>query len=163
MATAPLEKAPSPQQPEKQLHPVVIQPAKMEALIASILEQVGDLPKEQASETPGEQFPIGTSGSAGAQQAAAKRISLREQAIANLPPAEQMQVKLAVHIQAEVRKLRRQARMTALSKPGAAHALNELYAKMHKLNKFLFDLFEASIDIIKRLFIRVFVDRQTIL
>ena len=72
---------------------------------------------------------------------------------------------LARHIEKEVKTLRRKVRRAArrASKPGNAHKLNELYAQIRQLNALLANLFEASYEVVKRLFVRVFIDKQTIL
>ena len=75
-----------------------------------------------------------------------------------------MQKQLEQHIRSEVKKLRKQARTIArIGKPGAAYHLNNLYARIHHLNALLAAILEASYDVLKRLFIRVFIDRQPIL
>lgn len=74
-----------------------------------------------------------------------------------------MQKQLAEHIRVEVKKLRKQAlQISRMSRPGAAYKLNELYARIRHLNAILAELFEASMDVLKRLFVRVFIDKQTI-
>ena len=47
-------------------------------------------------------------------------------------------------------------------KPGSAYALSQLYAKIRHLNALLADLLEASYDVLKRLFVKVFIDKQAI-
>ncbi len=90
--------------------------------------------------------------------------SARDMIIARMPPMEIVRQKLEVHIQGEVRKLEKLARRQARhAKPGDAHALNNLYARIRRLNSLLHELVEASVDLLKRLFIRVFVDNQSII
>jgi hypothetical protein len=75
-----------------------------------------------------------------------------------------VQNKLAQHIQNEVRMLRREAgKVTRLSHPGAAYKLTLIYARIRRLNALLTELWDASYEVLKRLFIRVFIDRQPIL
>ncbi len=75
-----------------------------------------------------------------------------------------MQKQLEKHITTEVKKLRKEAMHIArLSRPGAAHRLNVLYARIRNLNSLLSELLQASYDIIQRFFIRVFIDKQQIL
>lgn len=89
--------------------------------------------------------------------------SARDQAIAQIPVVAIMQKQLEAHIRNEVKDLRKQARQIIRSrKPGSAHALAQLYAKMRHLNALLADLLEASYDVLKRLFVKVFVDKQSI-
>jgi len=72
---------------------------------------------------------------------------------------------LAKHIENEVKTLRKQVRHATrrISKPGNAHKLNELYSRIRRLNTLLANMFEASYDVVKRLFVRVFIDKQPIL
>ena len=76
-----------------------------------------------------------------------------------------MQRKLEQHIKKEVRQLNRETRKLSrrASKKGAAHKLTELYARIRRLNGLLAELLEASIDVVKRLYIRIFVDKQAVL
>lgn len=91
-------------------------------------------------------------------------VSARDRAIANLPSPKIMQKQLESHIREEVKKLRKQAHHIAkLREPGAAYHLSKLYARMRQFNALLSGLFDAGADVIKRFFIRVFIDRQPIL
>lgn len=140
----------------------VTQPEK----IGSLLDTLNLI--DQMSERIGEDRS-GDMGSAGGGQAqagagAARTISPRDQAIANLPGEQEMQAKLAEKIRAEVRSLRSQIRsIPGSSRPGAAFKLNKLYARIRLLNRLLSTLLESSIEVIRRLFIRVFVDEQPVL
>lgn len=140
-----------------------MQPGKAEAL-QNILAEVNDIVRESSPAAPGEQW----SGSGGAVATtggqAAQGMSWRDQAIANIPAPQVMQKQLAEHIQGEIKDLRTQAsKITDLRKPGAAHRFNELQSKIHRLNNLLAGIFEASIEVLKRIFIRVFIDKQAIL
>lgn len=105
----------------------------------------------------------GGSGTTTGQQQGTHGPSPRDIAIANLPPLAIMQQKLTTHIRGEVRTLRREAhRVTRVGKPGAAYHLNQLYARIRRLNALLSELLEASLDVLKRLFIRVFIDKQAL-
>lgn len=116
--------------------------------------------------TAGEDIPAHSSGSGRAvatQGQSSGGTSARDQAIANLPSAAVMQREIAKHIKSEVKKLRKEAKRAArISEPGGAHQLVQLYAKIHRLNSVLKEIFEAGIDMVKRLYIRIFVDRQAI-
>ena len=135
----------------------VTQPDKIASLLdtLNIIDQMSERISEDRS------GDMGGGGSAGAQQKGqkAKQVSPRDQAIANLPPQNVMQEKLSAKIIVEVRQLRRQIRsIPATGKPGAAFRLNRLYARIRRLNGLLSELFEASYEVLRRLFIRVFVD-----
>lgn len=90
--------------------------------------------------------------------------SLRSLAIQNLPEPPQMRREIKRHIEREVNTLRREVRRIArrASKPGAAHKLNVLYARIRRLNGLLAEILEAGLDILRRFYIRVFVDKQSI-
>lgn len=141
----------------------VTQPDK----IANLLDTLNLI--DAMSERMGEDRS-GDLGGAGGQMGGAvqarqqKQISPRDQAIANLPAQEVMQGKLVKNIEEEVGKLRHQIRsIPATGKPGSAYKLNKLYARIRRLNGLLAELFDASYEVLRRLFIRVFIDEQPIL
>lgn len=139
---------------------VVTQPDKL----GSILDSINRITEKTAS-GPANDGPMG-GGTQGSQTGGAKQQgpSPRDQAIAAIPAPMIVQTKLAQHIQKEVRQLRREAgRITRLGQPGSAYQLTILYARIRRLNALLNELFEASFDVLKRLFIRVFIDKQPIL
>ncbi len=165
-----------PAHPERQQGPgssleaapsVVTQPVKIETggqLLGSFLEDINKM-SENAPSGPGEQGTAGTGG-AMVQTAGGSSpvVSSRDEAIANVPTAKVMQKQLEAHIKAEVKKLRKQARTIArINQPGGAYRLNQLYTRIHHLNALLAELFSSSIDVVKRLFVKVFIDKQTVL
>ena len=88
----------------------------------------------------------------------------RDQAIANLPPAPKMQADLQTHITKEMKTVRKTIKKSSknIGKPGAACKLNELYARIRRLENILRELLEASIEVIERLYIRIFIDKQAV-
>lgn len=149
--------------PEKSVH-TVVQPVKMEGL-GSLLVEINDIVGESAASNPGEQWSGGTHSSAttGSQSGAAG-MSARDLALASLPQPAVMQRELAKHIRSEVKQLRKQALSIARAgKPGAAYKLNELYARIRRMNSLLGEILQASYDVLKRMFVRVFVDKQAIM
>ncbi len=91
-------------------------------------------------------------------------VSARDLAIANLPVAPVMQKQLEAHIEEEVKKLRRQAKQVSrISTPGAAYHLTKIYARIRQFHTLLAALLDAGVEVVKRFFIRVFIDRQPIL
>lgn len=148
---------------------VVSQPVKIESHLSgqlgSFLEDINRI-SESSGSGPGEQWSDGTGGSAVATTGTQTKpvVSARDQAIANLPPAAIMQKDLEKHIREEVKILRKQAmKIASMSKPGSAFRANQLYTRIRHLNALLGEIFGASYDALKRMFIRVFIDRQTIL
>jgi hypothetical protein len=140
----------------------VTQPEKIAGLLdtLNIIDQMSERISEDRS------GDLGGGGTGGTQRKGqkTKQTSPRDQAIANLPPEKEMQEKLSRKIITEVRQLRRQIRsIPATGKPGAAFKLNKLYARIRRLNGLLAELFEASYEVLRRLFIRVFVDEQSVL
>lgn len=131
--------------------------------LGMILEEVNRI-SEQAKDGPAEQWSNGGSATAAASGNGTTTVSVRQQAIANLPAPQIMQKQLEKHIRTEVKKLRKQALSVArMSRPGAAHRLNTLYARIRNLNALLSELLEASYEVVRRFFIRVFIDKQQIL
>jgi hypothetical protein len=142
----------------------VVQPEKLK----DFLSELSAISESQPSR-PGEDLPASGGGSTavattGGQQAGQSTQSWRDQAIANVPTDRVMYREIAKHIQAEVKHLRAEAKTIArLSKPGAAYHLNILYGKIHRLNALLGNLYEAGKEAIKRLYVRIFIDKQPIL
>lgn len=145
---------------------IVRQPAKL-AELGQLLDTIDGL-TNRVSERAGEDVSadLGGAGAAGAMVRSGqqpKRISPRDQAIAAIPEPAVIQQKLKQHIEAEVKTLNRQAKKIArIGGAGAAYRLNELYARIRRLNALLADLLEASVEVLKRLFIRVFIDEQPV-
>lgn len=89
--------------------------------------------------------------------------SARQQAINNLPEPKIMQKSLEKHIHKEVHQLNKQVKkLTKAAKPGNAYKINQMYARIRRLNGILSELMEASYDVLKRLYIRIFIDKQKI-
>jgi hypothetical protein len=141
---------------------VVVQPQKDK--LQDILMEVNDIVGEASPVKAGEQWSGGGQVAKTGGQSSTQTASWRDQAIANLPAPQIMQKQLEKHIHTEIKTLRKQAsKITDLRKPGAAHHMNELQSKIHRLNALLASLFEVSVDVMKRIFVRVFVDKQTVL
>lgn len=167
MATA------SPEQPNGKINAPqpapgkVSQPVKIEshlgAQLDTFLAGINRI-SETAPGGPGEQGGGSGTQTTGGTQGSGPVVSARDQAIAALPIPIIMQKELEKHIRTEVKKLRREAqRIARMNKPGAAYKLNMLYKRIRGLNALLAEMLEASYDVLKRLFIRVFIDRQPIL
>lgn len=146
---------------------VVSQPVKIESnlgeQLGSFLEDINRI-SETASSGSGEQWSGAQGGQTSGTQGQSATVSARDRAIAAIPAPAVMQKELEKHIRQEVKQLRKQAqRIARMNRPGAAKDLNDLYAHMRRLNALLAEIFGASYDALKRLFIRVFIDRQPIL
>jgi hypothetical protein len=161
MAEGKLER--SGQRAETAPHAVVpiSQPQKLESLLYTINQL------NEASEPIGDARSGDWSGSGGAMTAAGgqTQISARDQAIANLPETPVMQQQLQKHIELEIKGLRREVRRSAhrAGRPGNAFRLTRLYARIRRMNMLLLNLFEASVDVVRRLYIRTFIDKQNVL
>jgi len=142
---------------------IVSQPKKLEGLLETLVLI------DKVSETMGEDRSgdMGGGGTGGTAQGDDDQIqiSLREKAIANLPDAQVMQKQLKAHIEKEVSKLQKEVKHAArrASKPGSAYKMNILYARMRRLNALLAELLEASHEVLKRLYVKIFVDKQTVI
>jgi hypothetical protein len=79
--------------------------------------------------------------------------------------ADVVRSQISAHVEKEVQSLEKQARRLAKWswKKGTAHQLNELYSRIRRLNSLLSSLVEASYEMMKRLYIRIFIDHQPIL
>lgn len=165
-----------PTSPDKQHSPntsaeavpsaVVSQPMKVDlnGQLGSFLEEIGRI-SESSPTGPSNDGPMGTSGGAvQTTSGTSSAISARDEAIANIPAPRVMQKQLEAHIKAEVKKLRKQAKTIArINQPGGAYRLNMLYMRIHHLNALLSELLSSSVEVLKRLFIKVFIDKQTVL
>lgn len=140
---------------------VTVQPNKEQDL-AMLVAEINAIPGETLGED--------RSGDMGGSQSgmvktggATHGTSARDQALANLPVPSAMQKQLEAHIRTEVKKLRKQTKLIIRSKkPGSAYALAQLYAKIRHLNALLGQLLDVSYDVLKRLFVKVFIDKQPI-
>lgn len=140
---------------------VVTQPQKLEGLLETInlLNTVSERIGEDKSGDLG-----GGSGGGSQKGDDDNQQSARDKAIANLPSATVMHKELESHIQKEVKKLRKEVKKANVKtgKPGSAYKVNELYARMRRLNGVLAELLHASIEVIQRLYIRIFIDKQPV-
>lgn len=146
---------------------IVRQPPKLKEL-SQILETLDNLSArvgEHTSEDRSGDWSGGAGGATGQGQGQGDDgVSPRDQAIQNMPPPLVVRQRLEQHIEKEVSKLEREARWAAKSgKPGTAFRVNELYSRIRKLNALLASILEAAEEILKRLFIRVFIDKQPII
>ncbi len=143
---------------------IVRQPAKL-AELGKLLETFENL-NARVSERVGEDISGDMGGAgmgAGAGQGDDSQASPRDIAIKNIPPEAVMKERLTHHIEKEVRKLEKLTRAMARSgQPGSAYRLNELYARIRRLNSLLAEIATAAYEVLRRLFIRVFVDQQAI-
>ncbi|MDA0376162.1 MAG: hypothetical protein O3A80_02535 [bacterium] len=139
---------------------VVTQPEKFEGLLEtiSLMDKISERMSEDKS------GDLGGGGSSTGKGDDDDSVSARAQAIANLPDTPQMRKELGVYIQKEIKVLRKEVRRKAFraSKPGSAYKLNDLYSKIRRLNSLLAELMETSVDVLKRIFIRVLIDKQSI-
>jgi hypothetical protein len=146
--------------PESASAGLVVQPSKVEYV--AFLDGISKM-TENANDNPSGDWSGAAGGAVATTGGSQGGISPREHAIAHLPIPVVMQKDLETHIRAEVKKLRKQALSIAtMSHPGGAYKLNQLYARIRHMNAILASLFEASVEVIKRLYIRVFIDKQTI-
>lgn len=141
---------------------VVAQPDKFQGLLETI--SLMDKVSERLGEDRSGDLGGGGGGQASGQQGDQGQQSARAKAIAMLPDEPEMRRQLENYIHKEVKKLRKEIRKKTfrISKKGSAHQLNELYAKMRRLNALLAELMEASLEVLKRFCIRVFIDKQSI-
>lgn len=144
---------------------IVRQPERLQELtnLLETFENFNSRVSERTGEdSSGDLGGVGAGSATGSQQGTYGS-SARDLAVQNIPSAEVMHNKLERHIRQETRRLEKLARTVArLSAPGSAHKLNELYAKIRRLHALIHDILDASIEVLKKLFIRVFIDQQPI-
>lgn len=142
---------------------VVTQPEKFQGLLETIT--LMDRVSERIGEGNSGDWSGGGSGTGDDDsQGDDSSTSVRAQMIANLPTPTNMRKKLGGHIEKEIKQLQKEVNKKAAwaAKPGAAYQVNELYKKIRRLNALLSELMDASAEVLKRLFIRVFIDKQSI-
>lgn len=137
----------------------VLQPEKIQSLllVLSDLEKISEAVSEDKSQDLGR---AGTGAATGAGDDSAQS-SVRQKAIQSLPSTSVMRGRLTKHLQVEVRQLERRAkRLARSSRKGSAYLLNELYARIRKLQALIAELMDAAADTVRRFYIRLFVDHQ---
>ncbi len=142
---------------------VVFQPQKLTEIVEMIdlMGRISERVREDNSQDAG---GGGSSGAAAKKGQAGSGVSPRDQAIANLPAPLVMQQRLVKHIQKEIDTLASQASgLSNSTKRGAAFALNELYKKIRRLHNLMEEIINASLELIQRFYIAVFIDKQPIL
>ena len=158
--------SPSPEKPtmttkSPEKSAATLQPKKMQGDLQQFVDQLDDLGNVGETVQEDKSGDIGSGGQGSGAQAV---VSQRAQIIANPPPPAVIQQELKKHIAKEIKQLSRTAnKLSRATHPGAAFSLNEVYAKIRRLNSLLAEILEASYDVLKRLFIKVFVDHQPIL
>lgn len=156
------EKGPKQIETADSKHLVVTQPEKFEGLLETInlMDKVSETMGEDRSGDMGG----AAAGSGGQQGDDDDATSARAEAIANLPAEAMMKKEIGKYIQKEIKTMRKQVRRKAhrASKPGSAHQMNEMYSKIRRLNNLFSELMESSVEVVKRIFIRVFIDKQSI-
>ena len=138
----------------------VRQPEKITSLLATLsaLDKISERVAEDHSGDLGAGGATGTSGD-GTQGGGA--ISLRQQALQSLPSKEVMQKKLITHLKSEVHELERTSRRIArLSSRGSAYLLTQTYARIRKIQSLIEELVDAALEVIERLYVRLFIDHQ---
>jgi hypothetical protein len=152
--------------PEAAPTAVVSQPTKLDlgGQLGPLLAEIGRI-SESSPAGPSNDGPGATGGAVQTSGSGTTPVmSARDQAIANLPATRVMQKQLEAHIRTEIKKLRKQAKTVArINQPGGAYRLNMLYLRIHHLNALLHELLSSSVEVLKRLFIKVFIDKQTVL
>jgi hypothetical protein len=137
----------------------VRQPEKIRSLLVVLadLEKISEIVSEDRSHDLG----AGGSGTGTGDDGSSGQISARQKAIQSLPSIPAMRQKVTLHLQAEVKQLERKAKLLAHStKKGSAYLLNELYARIRKIQTFIAELIDAAEELVKQLYIRLFIDHQ---
>ena len=139
----------------------VRQPPKLEGLMTLLdtlsgLERVAEVVREDSS---GDLGAAGAAAGAVAQDSSGA--SIRSQAIKSLPSTTVMRKRLTNHLQREMKRMERKARgMARSAKKGSAYLLNELYAKIRRIQSLIAELVDAAAEVVRQLYIRLFIDHQ---
>jgi hypothetical protein len=144
----------------------VVQPKPLPHLsnMADLLGEIGKIAESTGEDRSGDWSGSGAGAVARGTSGGQAGTSPRDQAIANVPSTPVMLKELEKHIVTEIKTLRKDIKsITRLRSPGAAFQLNELYTKMRHLHSLLREILEASYEVVKRLFVKVFIDKQPIL
>lgn len=125
------------------------------SLLETVDERIGEKPSDQ----------VATGSGTKTSSPAVRKTSVRDAAIAALPTENKLRANLTKHIEKEVASLEKEARALSRksTKAGGAWKLNQLYTRIRQLKGLLAELLDASVDIVKRLYIRVFIDKQKVL
>lgn len=146
---------------EKRMKFTVQQPTKVKDLMQLLgaLDSVARIAEAVSEDRSGD---LGSGSGEGAVAGASSgQVSMRDQAIKKLPSTTVMRTRLTSHLQSEVRQLERRARKLARStKKGSAYLLNELYARIRKIQALIIELTDAATEVVRRLYIRLFIDHQ---
>jgi len=137
----------------------VRQPEKIQSLLFVLadLEKISEAVSEDRSQDLGGAGASATQAGTGDDAAQ----SQRQKTLQSLPSTTVMRRNLTTHLQREVRQLERKAkRLARTGKKGSAYLLNELYARIRKLQALIAELVDAAADVVRRLYIRLFVDHQ---
>lgn len=141
---------------------VVYQPQKLESLLGTL--DLIDKISERVGEDRSGDLGGGGASATGGRQGDDDDISPREKLLQNLPVQGKMHQKLSSQIQREARSVERSIRsLRRVQKRGNAYQLNLLYRQLRQLYGLLDEIMNASYEVIRRLYIRVFVDKQSIL
>jgi len=142
----------------------VKQPPQLRSLLMVLadLEKITERVSEDRSTDPAG-GGAGTGGAGEGHGATAQR-SLRAASIQALPPYPVMKRRLIAHLEKEMRRLEREARRIArMTRKGSAHLLTQLYARIRKIQSLIVELVEATTEVIRRLYIRLFIDHQQLI
>lgn len=141
---------------------IVFQPQKLTEIV-EMIDLMGRI-SERVREDKSQDVGGGGGGATTGKKGKSTTVTIRDQAIANLPAPLVMQQRLVKHIQKEIDTLASQA--SSLSKStqnGAAFALNEMYRKIRRLYSLMEEIVHAGAELIRRFYIAVFIDNQPIL
>lgn len=138
---------------------IVFQPQKLKEVVG-IIDLMGTVASRVREDNSGD---MGAGGSSGGTAQGATGTSARDEAIAKAPPVPIMQQKLIKHLEQEVHVIQKTVRSLSRSnKPGTAFMLTELYKKLRRLTSLISNILHASAEVIKRLYVSAFIDRQAL-
>lgn len=141
--------------------PEVFQPQKLTEIV-EMIDLMGKISERVGEDRSGDTGNMG-SGQAGTQTGQQTGSSTRDEQIATIPAMPVMQQKLVSHIRSEIAQMNREARKLAKSnRKGSAFLLTEIYKNIRRLSSLISEILEASADVIRRFYIALFIDKQSI-
>jgi hypothetical protein len=135
---------------------VVFQPTKLN----EVMEMINFMGNISEKVTEHHALFTGSSGASTGDQKS-QGSSQRDQILQKLPPTAQMQKKLVKHIDAEIASLEKKAkRITRMKRRGWAFELTLVIAHIHRLAAIAREIMRASLEVVRRFYILVFIDHQ---
>lgn len=139
----------------------VFQPPKLTETV-ELINMLGNI-QERLGEDRSQDMGGGGMAASGQGSQGTAGTTTRDDLLKNLPVPVVMQQKLVSHMKGELKSLEREARkLSSLKGRGSAYALSEIYKRIRRLSTLIEEIVEASVELIRRFYVAIFIDRQTL-